>query len=112
MMRSAIDAVGRMVQRLEEAWAGRKTVAALSMDVKGPFLSIAKGNLIKRMEEMGFEADVCRWVQNFMSDRRAMFKMDGREGKVMDVTTGVSQGLPVSPILFAIYISELFGKVE
>ena len=30
----------------------------------------------------------------------------------MDVETGVPQGLPVSPVLFVIYLSGLFGKVE
>jgi hypothetical protein len=82
------------------------------MDVKGAFPSIAKRNLIERMEEMGFETDVCQWVHSFMSDRRATLRMDGREGKVMDITTGVPQGSPLSPNLFVIYISELFGKVE
>jgi hypothetical protein len=39
-------------------------------------------------------------------------KMDGREGDVMEVITGVLQGSPISPILFIIYISQLFGKTE
>jgi len=30
------------------------------MDVKGAFPHVAKGNLIKRMEEMVFEADLVR----------------------------------------------------
>jgi retron-type reverse transcriptase len=38
--------------------------------------------------------------------------MDGKEGDSMDVETGVPQGSPVSPVLFIIYLSGLFGKVE
>jgi ribonuclease HI len=110
--RSAIDAVGRMIKSVEEAWGEKKIAAALLMDVKGAFPSVARGNLIKRMEDMGFEADICRWTESFMSDRRATIKMDGREGEVMDVETGVPQGSPTSPILFDIYISNLFFHLE
>jgi hypothetical protein len=38
--------------------------------------------------------------------------MDGREGDSMDVETGVPQGSLVSPVLFVIYLSELFGEVD
>src|SRR5258705_190882 len=37
--------------------------------------------------------------------------MDGKKGNSMDVKTGVPQGSPVSPVLFIIYLSGLFGKV-
>jgi hypothetical protein len=36
-----------------------KTAAVLLLVVKGAFPSVAKRNLIKRIEEMGFEADRC-----------------------------------------------------
>jgi hypothetical protein len=104
--------VGRRIQKVDEAWGGGETAAGLLMDVKGAFPNIAKGNQIKKMVEMGFEADVCRWVESFMSDRRVAIRMEGRDGKVMDVTNGVSQGSPVSPILLVIYISELLEHVE
>jgi len=58
--RSAIDAVGRLMKRVEEVWGRGNTAAVLLMDVKGAFPHVAKGNLIKRMEEMGFEADLVR----------------------------------------------------
>jgi hypothetical protein len=38
--------------------------------------------------------------------------MDGRTGEMMDVETGVPQGSPTSPILFAIYIASLDKKAE
>jgi len=110
--RSAIDAVGRLMKGVEEAWGRGNTAAVLLMDVKGAFPHVAKGNLIKRMEEMGFEADLVRWVECFMEDRKVIMSMDGKEGHSMDVEMGVPQGSPVSPILFVIYLSGLFGQVE
>jgi len=110
--RSAIDTVGRLMKRVEEAWGRGNTAAVLLMDVKGAFPHVAKGNLIKRMEEMGFEANLVRWVESFMEERKVIMSMDGKEGDSMDVETGVPQGLPVSALLFIIYLSGLFGRVE
>jgi len=110
--RSAIDAVGRMMKTVEEAWGRGNTAVVLLMDVKGAFLHVAKGNLIKRMEEMEFEADLIRWVESFMEERKVIMSMDGRDGDIMEVETGVPQRSPVTPVLFVIYLSGLFGKVE
>jgi len=110
--RSAIDAVGRLMKRVEEAWGRGNTVAVVLMDVKGAFPHVAKGNLIKRMAEMGFEADLVRWVESFMEDRKVIMSMDGKKGDSMDVETGVPPGSPVSPVLFVIYLLGLFGQVE
>ena len=73
---------------------------------------MAKGNLIKRMEEMGFGANLVRWVESFMEERKAIMSMDGNEGDSMDVETGVLQGSAVLPVLFVIYLLGLFSQVE
>jgi hypothetical protein len=82
------------------------------MDVKGAFPHVIKGNLIKKMEGMELEADLVRWVENFMEDRKVIMSMDRKEGDSMDVETGVPQGLPVSQVHFFIYLSRLFGEGE
>ena len=38
--------------------------------------------------------------------------VDGQDGEPMDVTTGLPQGSPISPALFAIYIADIHGAVE
>jgi hypothetical protein len=83
--RTAIDAVGRLRKKVEQAWMRRKTVAVLLMDVKGAFPHVTKGNLIKRMVEMGFEADLVRWVESFKEERQVIMSMDGKEGDSMEV---------------------------
>ena len=76
--RSAIDTLGRLMMRVEEEWGRVNTAAVLLMDVKGAFQHVAKGNLIKRMEQMGFEADLVRWVESFMEERQLIMSMDGK----------------------------------
>jgi len=56
------------MKRVEAAWGRGNTTAVLVMDVKGAFPHVAKGNLIKRMEEMGLQADLVRWVESFIED--------------------------------------------
>jgi hypothetical protein len=46
------------MKRVEEPWGRGNTAAVLLMDGKGAFPHVTKGNLIKRMEEMGFETDL------------------------------------------------------
>jgi len=110
--RSAIDTIGRMMNKVEEAWERGNTAAVLLMDIKRAFLHVVKGNVIKRIKEMGFEADLVRWVKSFMEERKVIMSMDGKEGNSMDVETEVPQGSPVSPVLFILYLSGLFGQVE
>ena len=38
--------------------------------------------------------------------------VDGQDGESTDVTTGLPQGLPTSPALFAIYITKIHEVVE
>jgi hypothetical protein len=81
------------------------------MDVKGTFPHVTKGNVIKRMEEMGLEADLVRWVEIFMEERKVIMSMEGKKGDSMEVETGVPEGSPVSPVHFVKYLSGLFCEV-
>jgi hypothetical protein len=109
--RSAIDAVGPLMKGVEDMWGRGNNVAVLLMDVKGAFPHVAKGNLIKRMEEMGLEADLVRWVEIFMEERKVIMSMEGKKGDSMEVETGVPEGSPVSPVHFVKYLSGLFCEV-
>jgi len=100
------------MKKVEEAWGRGNIVAVLLMDVKGAFPHVARGNLIKRIKEMGFEADLVRLVESFMKARKAILSMDGKMGDIMNVETGVLQVSPVSPVRFVIYLSGLFCEVE
>jgi len=72
----------------------------------------ATSYLVRRLESMGIEPDMCRWVESFTTDRNVRIVIDGTEGQGRAVETGIPQGSPVSPILFAVYIPGFFEEVD
>ena len=82
------------------------------MDVAAAFPSVARGCLFRKMWAMDIDECLVAWVNSFMRDRRVIMSVDGRDGDAMDATTGLPQGSPISPVLFAIYIAEIHDAVE
>ena len=60
-------------------------VLTLLLDIKGAFDRVNKRQLLERMIEVGIAGNIVRWVDSFLSDRRAMLVIDGRAGKTHDI---------------------------
>ncbi len=61
---------------------------------------------------MGVDNDLFGWTQSFLTDRKIEIVINGHINPEKRVETGIPQGLPVSPILFLIYISRVFDAVK
>ena len=110
--RSTLDAVAQLVAKVENTWAKKRTALALLLDVRGAFDRVDKRQLLKRMTQIGIEGNMIRWVDSFLSDRRAMLVIDGRTGQTYAIQAGLPQGSPVSPVLFILSVSALFQWLE
>ena len=64
------------------------------------------------MVEREIDGDLICWTKSFLTDRKLQLVIDGDNNQDKEVETGIPQGSPVSPILFLIYISEIFEQVE
>ena len=82
------------------------------MDVAAAFPSVARGCLLRKMRNARVDECLVRWTDSFMCDRRVIMSVDGQDGEEMGVTTGLPQGSPASPVLFALYIAEIHQAVE
>jgi ribonuclease HI len=110
--RSAIDAVAYVMNRTQECWKRGQIAGLLLMDVKGAFDHVDRRRLLKTMIAKKVDGDLVEWTEDFMTNRSVQITVDGYHGKAAKVNTGIPQGSPVSPILFAIYLSCLFPFVE
>src|SRR5437660_6578586 len=64
------------------------------------------------MRKMKLDQKMVRWVESFLSERRASLSVDKDSEKMSAIETRIPQGSPVSPILFLIYLSSLFTLME
>jgi len=109
--RACVDAVAILISDAQKAWSRKNVAGALLMDVKSAFNNVSRGHLIGRMMALGVGSDLVRWTESFVSDRKVRLVLNGQEGGDHEVDTGIPQGSPVSPILFIVYLSGLFGYV-
>ena len=56
----------------------------------------------------GCRSILIEWVQRWAGRRRLNFGFNGRISKSYYVSGGIPQGSPLSPYLFAIYITDIF----
>jgi hypothetical protein len=110
--RGTSDALAQLVAKVENAWGQKRVALALLLDVKGAFDRVNKQKLIGRMIQVGIAGNIVRWVDSFLSDRRAMLVIDGRMGETHSIQAGLPQGSPISPILFILSVSEMFQWLE
>jgi hypothetical protein len=89
-----------------------KIAGAILMDVKGAFDHVSRTRLTKRLEELEADPQLSRWTDNVMKDRKVLLIINGHETAMKPTNSGIPQGSPISPILFAIYISAVFEEVE
>ena len=87
-------------------------VGALLMDVSAAFPSVARDCLVRRMRDLKLDENLVQWTDSFIQNQRVIMNINGHDGRLEEVTIGLPQGSPVSPVLFGIYILEVHAAVQ
>lgn len=108
--RSATDLTNCVTHDIEEALEAGQEASLLTMDVQGAFDAALRNRLALRLREQGWPDSLVRWVLSFMSERQAAVRLEGVLTDNKDLTCGIPQGSPVSPILYMLYLEPLVKR--
>ena len=104
---SAGDLVACVIHNIETAWALRKKASLLTMDIQGAFDAVLKNRLCMRLREQGWPTSLCAWALSFATDRTASIRLGDETQPNASLASGLPQGSPASPVLFALFIAPL-----
>ena len=64
------------------------------------------------MQTKGYPLWLIQSIRNFLTEQRTKIAIPGHTSDWIPIETGISQGSPLSPVLFLFFVSELLSSLQ
>ncbi len=101
--KSSPEQLIRIVQDVHSGWEQGMDTLFVSFDVKKAFDTMWHDGLLFKLNELGVDGRMLRWIASFLNKRPSKVCVDGCVSEQYLTNSGVPQGGVLSPLLFVIY---------
>ncbi|KAL2886028.1 putative double-stranded RNA/RNA-DNA hybrid binding protein [Ceratocystis lukuohia] len=110
--RAATDLTWKLADVIVGESKLKKITSLVTFDIKGAFDAVKKERLIARLRSQLWPESLCRWVASFLTDRQVSLSVEGGLPVERKVGGSLPQGSPASPILYMLFMADLFKKMQ
>ena len=101
-----------MLELRKEALDQRKSVSAIFMDLSKAFDTLNHDLLLAKLEAHGFSENSIGYIQSYLDNRLQRTNVNNNFSLWKDIFAGVPQGSILGPLIFNIYINDIFLFVD
>ena len=87
-------------------------VLAIFLDLTKAFDTLDHDTLLTKLSNYGFRGVVNDWFHSYLNDRQQKVQIKNKYSDIKPISYGVSQGSTLGPLLFLIYINEVFQDID
>lgn len=106
--RSTQDAISLLISRAYKALDESKPALCIFVDLAKAFDTVDHNKLIDSLEELGFRDVSLKLMKSYLHDRKQCVSVNGVVSETRTVQFGVPQGTVLGPLLFNLYVNNLF----
>jgi len=110
--KSTTDAGIALMHIIQSGWTKNKSTSTLAFDISQFFLSLNHRLLIQIICIVGLDTRVVNFFSKYLIDRKTNYLWNSFSSSIFNINVGVGQGLALSPILSALYLSPFLYILE